>query len=150
MSVSSISSSSSVNQTDWRSLMSQLVKDFTQLASSLKSGDLEGAQKAYTALQQLLPGNQAGGQSSASNPLQNDFAALGQALNSGDLSAAQSAFSQLQTDMQAAAQSSASGAVQSAHHGHHHHRHVSSGSDSDSSTASSQSTTTGNTVSVYA
>ena len=168
MSVSSVSSSSSVIQTDWRSLVNQFKQDFKQLASSLQSGDLTGAQQAYSALQQLQQSNQAGGQSSnaqqassTNNPIQNDFAALGSALQSGDLSGAQSAFSQLQTDMKAAASNSSSGAVQSAHHGHHHHRHVSSASDSDSDSSTtdqtattgstdSQSAPTGSTFSVYA
>jgi len=167
MSVSGVSSSSTVTQTDWRSLVNQFKQDFKQLASSLQSGDLTGAQKAYAALQQLLQSNQSGGQSSnaqqassTNNPIQNDFAALGSALQSGDLSSAQSAFSQLQTDMKAAVQNGSSAAVQSAHHGHHH-RHVSSASDSDSdsgatdqtastNSASSQSTPTGSTFSVYA
>ena len=168
MSVSGVSSSSSVIQTDWRSLVNQFKQDFKQLASSLQSGDLSGAQKAYAALQQLLQSNQSGGPSSnaqqassTNNPIQNDFAALGSALQSGDLSSAQSAFSQLQTDMKAAASNSSSAVVQSAHHGHRHHRHVSSASDSDSdsgatdqtastNSASSQSTPTGSTFSVYA
>jgi len=166
VSISSVSSNSSLTQTDGRSLMHQWMQDFKQLASALQSGDLTGAQKAYAALQQLQQSNQPGGQSSngqpassSNNPLQNDFAALGQALSSGDLSTAQSAFSQLQSDMKAAFQNGASGAVQSAHHGHHHHRHVSSASDSDSSTADqtasasgdgSPSASTGSTFSIYA
>jgi hypothetical protein len=167
MSVSAVSSSSSVTQTDSRSLVNQFKQDFKQLASSLQSGDLTGAQQAYAALQQLQQSNQSGGQSSngqqassTNNPIQNDFAALGSALQSGDLSSAQSAFSQLQTDMKAAVQNGSSGAVQSAHHGHHH-RHVSSASDSDSDSGAtgqtattgstdSQSVPTGSTFSVYA
>jgi len=166
MSISSISSNSGVSQTDWRSLMNQWRQDFKQLASALQSGDLAGAQKAYSALQQLQQSSQSGGQSSSqqqansgNSPIQNDFAALGKALSSGDLSGAQTAFSQLQTDMQAAFQNGASGGVQSAHHGHHHHQHVSSASDSDSATADqttatssarSQGGSTGSTISLYA
>ena len=166
MSVSSVSSNSSLTQTDWRSLMKQWTQDFKQLSSALQDGDLAGAQKAFKALQQLQQSNQPGGQSSngqpassGNNPIQNDFATLGQALSSGDLSGAQTAFSQLQTDMQAAGPNGASGGVQSAHHGHHHHGHVSSASDSDSSTADqtastssddSQSASTDSTFSVYA
>jgi DNA-binding FadR family transcriptional regulator len=166
MSVSSVSSNSSLTQTDWRNVMKQWKQDFKQLATALQSGDLTGAQKAFQALQQLQQSNQPGGQSSngqpgssSNNPIQNDFAALGKALSSGDLSGAQSAFSQLQTDMQAAGPNGASGGVQSAHHGHHHHRHVSSASDSDSSTADqtastasagSQSGSPGSTFSIYA
>jgi DNA-binding FadR family transcriptional regulator len=159
MSVSSVSSNLSLSQTDWRSLMNQWKQDFKQLASALQNGDLTGAQQAYTALQQLQQSSQSSSQSpsgqpasSSGNPIQNDFAALGQALQSGDLNAAQSAFSQLQSDMKAASQNGASGAVQSAHHGHHHHRHASSASDSTSSTSdtASQSAPTGSTFSIYA
>ena len=166
MSVSAVSSNSSLSQTDSSSVLNQLKQDFKQLANALQSGNLTGAQKAFKALQQLVQGSQSGSQSSGgqpattgNNPLQNDFAALGQALSSGNLSAAQSAFSQLQTDMQAAAPNSSSGAVQSTHHGHHHHRHVSSSSDSDSTTTDqtsstgstgSQSASTAGTFSIYA
>jgi hypothetical protein len=156
MSVSSISSGSGVTQTDWLSVINQFKQDFKQLASALKNGDLAGAQTAFKALQQLLQGNQTGGQSSngqqagsSNNPIQSDFAALGQALSSGDLSGAQSAFAKLQTDMQAAVQNNASGAVQSTHHGHHHHRHASSASDTDSSTAD-QTASTASTPGIYA
>jgi DNA-binding FadR family transcriptional regulator len=168
MSVSSVSSNSSLTQTDWRSLMKQWTQDFKQLSSALQDGDLAGAQKAFKALQQLQQSTQPGSQSSngqpassGNNPIQNDFATLGQALSSGDLSGAQGAFSQLQTDMQAAGANGASGGVQSAHHGHHHHGHVSSASDSDSdsttadqtastSSAASQSASPGSTFSIYA
>ena len=157
MSISSISSNSSLDQTDWRSLANQWKQDFKQLAGTLQSGDLAGAQQAFAALQQLQQSDRSGGQSSnrqpanpGNNPIQNDFAALGQALSSGDLAGAQTAFSQLQTDMKAAFQNGASGGVESAHHGHHH-RHVSSASDSDTgSSTAAQSGTTGNTISLYA
>jgi DNA-binding FadR family transcriptional regulator len=167
MSISSISSNSGVSQTDWRSLMNQWRQDFKQLASALQSGDLAGAQKAYSALQQLQQSSQSGGQSSSqqqansgNNPIQNDFAALGKALSSGDLTGAQTAFSQLQSDLKAAFQSGASGGVQSAHHGHRH-RHASSASDSDSDSGATDQTTTasstdsqsgsaGGTISLYA
>ena len=79
---------------------------FDQLASALQSGDLSGAQSAYSNIQQLLPANPGASPSSTtsngSNTLQNDFAALGQALQSGDLSQAQSAFSQLRNDVRGA------------------------------------------------
>jgi len=156
MSISGVSSSSSLTPTDWSSVKNQWKQDFKQLASALQSGNLSGAQKAYSALQQLQQSNQSGGQSSngqaassSNNPIQNDFAALGQALSSGDLSGAQTAFSQLQTDMQAAGPNGSSGTVQSAHHGHHHHGHASSTSDSDSTTAS-QTAPSGSTFSIYA
>src|ERR1700733_2346065 len=84
----------------------EIKQDFHQLASALKSGDLSGAQSAYSNIQQLIPGNPDASTSSTasngSNTPQNDFATLGQALQSGDLSQAQSAFSQLRTDVRSA------------------------------------------------
>jgi outer membrane protein assembly factor BamD (BamD/ComL family) len=80
----------------------EIKQDFDQLASALQSGDLSGAQSAYSNIQQLLPANPgttpSNTTSNGSNTVQSDFAALGQALQSGDLSQAQSAFSQLQSD----------------------------------------------------
>src|SRR5580704_4447677 len=83
----------------------EIKQDFQQLSSALQSGDLSGAQSAYSAIQQVLGANSGSSSnttssntsSSGPNTLQTDFAALGQALQSGDLSTAQSAFSQLQT-----------------------------------------------------
>jgi hypothetical protein len=151
MSISAVSSTSGLSQTDSQGSINQLRQSFKQLASSLQSGDLSGAQKAFSALEGLLQSNQSSSQSptvqsaSAQNsPIANDVAALGQALSSGDLSAAQSDFSKLQKDLQPAGQSaSASGkSVGSAHHkGHHHHAEA---SDSDSS--STATTTTASTA----
>jgi hypothetical protein len=94
----------------------EIKQDFSQLAGALQSGDLTGAQSAYSSIQQLLQQYQgssnASANSTSSNPIQNDFAALGQALESGDLTQAQSAFSQLQTDVQSARQARDSGATQ--------------------------------------
>src|SRR5271156_2024695 len=77
----------------------EIKQDFNQLASALQSGDLSGAQSAYSNIQQLFQANPGASPSNAtsngSNTVQSDFAALGQALQSGDLSQAQSAFSQL-------------------------------------------------------
>ena len=109
MSTSPVSCGSGPTQTQGQSRFQQISQDFKQLASSLQDGDLSGAQQAYTSLQQLLPNQGQGSQSSASgsnNPIASDFKALGQALNSGDLSTAQSAFSQLQNDLKTEAQSS--------------------------------------------
>jgi outer membrane protein assembly factor BamD (BamD/ComL family) len=86
----------------------ETLEDYTQLASDLQSGNLSGAQSAFSSLQQLLPAEQDSSNSSASSgtssTIQTDFAALGQALSSGNLTQAQSAFSQLQSDLQTASQ----------------------------------------------
>jgi outer membrane protein assembly factor BamD (BamD/ComL family) len=100
MSISALSSSliSDLSQSQNQNPFRQLRQDFRELASALQSGDLSGAQSAFSNIQQLLQGQQG---SSTSSTTQNDFAALGQALQSGSLSQAQSAFSQLQSDLQA-------------------------------------------------
>jgi outer membrane protein assembly factor BamD (BamD/ComL family) len=84
----------------------QIKQDFDQLASALQSGDLSGAQSAYSNIQQLFQANPGASPSNTtsngSSTVQNDFATLGQALQSGDLTQAQSAFSQLQSDVRGA------------------------------------------------
>lgn len=109
MSVSSIASSTGVglNQTNWRSTVKQGKQDFNQLLGALQSGDVQGAQQAYAAMQQLLPGMQAATQASAgaagnvaANAVTTDFSALGTALSSGSLSGAQDAVAKLQQDAQ--------------------------------------------------
>lgn len=107
MSVSSVSPSTSaaigLKPTDWRSTIKQGAQDFSQLMGALQSGDITGAQQAYSAMQQLLPGFQASGDSissgsAANNLIGTDFSALGTALNSGSLTGAQDAVSKLQQD----------------------------------------------------
>ncbi len=123
MSVSSISSSATtsigLSQTDWRSTVKQGKQDFSQLLSALQSGDVSGAQQAYAAMQQLLPGFQASANSTdasaassttstaaasttsgniSAGTVGTDFSALGTALNSGSLSGAQEAVAKLQKD----------------------------------------------------
>jgi outer membrane protein assembly factor BamD (BamD/ComL family) len=150
MSTSSISLLSAATQTQTLTRAQQIQQDFKQLADSLQSGDLSGAQKAYTALQKLLPSQsqnstsstQSSSQSSSSstNPISNDFNALGKALQSGDLTAAQSAFSTLQSDLKAQTQSSTTGALMQAMRPHHHH-HAAATQDSDGDSNSSSSST---------
>jgi hypothetical protein len=68
---------------------------FEQLGKALQSGDLAGAQKVFTAIQQNAPQgavSQVGQGSSGPSP----FAALGRALQSGDLAGAQQAYAQIQ------------------------------------------------------
>jgi len=113
MSVSSISSSTGINRADWRSTVKQGKQDFSQLLGSLQSGDVNGAQQAYAAMQQLLPGFQSSAQAdaasgssassgnAAANTIGTDFSALGTALNSGSLAGAQDAVAKLQQDAQA-------------------------------------------------
>ncbi len=118
---------------------------FTDLANSLQSDNLQGAQQAYGILEQLQ-GSQASSSSSgatgtsSTNPIATDFAALGQALSSGDLNQAQADFKQLQTAIQSAQQSgSTSGTTSTQGHRHHHH-HGGGGSAPSSTTDTSTST----------
>ena len=110
--MSSISSSlnASLSQFDAQSIARQRRQDFQQIAQSLQSGDLSGAQKAFDDFEKLTP-------NAAKGPLSNDFKALGSALQTGDLGAAQQAFSQLQDDIKNTQQTAA---PLQPHHGHHH------------------------------
>ncbi len=120
MSISALSSNliSDLAPQHWQNPFQEIKQDFQQLASALQSGNLSGAQSAYSNIQQLLQGSQGSSTSNTSststgsNTLQNDFAALGQALQSGDLSTAQSAFAQLKSDFQASRPSGGAGAAQ--------------------------------------
>ena len=113
MTISGISSSNAVYQSDMAAKMAQRKQDFQSLADALKSGNLAAAQKAFAQLQsdgvktsQTQSSNSQ--TSSQSSPLQ----ALSNALQNGDLTGAQQAFAQLQQGMKA----------------HHHHHHQGSGS----------------------
>jgi hypothetical protein len=108
MSLSGVVSSTSMHQTDPTSGVNSFQKfwqGFNKLLTSLQSGDVDGANRAYSTLQQLLPNSSGSLQTQnlqnggGQNSFATDFAALGKALDSGDLSAAQSAFQKLQQDM---------------------------------------------------
>ena len=156
MSISGVSSSSGPSQTGSQSSANQLRQTFEQLAGSLQSGDLAGAQQAFTSLEKLLQSSKVQPANTPQSPVQSDLAALGQALSSGDLSAAQGDFSKLQKDLRPAGQSGKS--VGSSHrHGHHHRPEASDSDSSATSTATTASTTTatsqnstGGTISLYA
>src|SRR5271156_1488241 len=140
MSISPLSQSYSAQQTN---TVSSVRQDFGQLANALQSGNLQGAQRAFTKLEQLQssqPSSAGSGPSgagangtSSNNPIANDIAALGQALTSGDLTQAQAAFTQLKTDIKAAPQSGSSGGA-TAIQGHHHRRHNGGNEDAAPST----------------
>jgi hypothetical protein len=111
---------------------SQFRQDFRDLGAALQSGDMTGAQTAFSALQQLMQGGQSGSQgqqqnNSGQNQLSLDLAALGKALQSGDPSSAKDAFAKLQQDMQAAGQTH--------HRRHSHHLPQSSANAQDSTLA---------------
>ena len=111
-SVSGVSSLLNQYQANWQNNSTQLEQDFSNLITSLQSGNLTGAQTALSALTQSTSAiSQAQTtQQSGATGIQADFAALGQALQSGNLTTAQADFAKLQQDLQGA-------------HGHHHHHH---------------------------
>jgi hypothetical protein len=130
MTISAISSSNTVYQSDMAAKMAQRKQDFQSLADALQSGNLSDAQKAFAQLQsdgvktgQTQNSNsQASGQS---NPLQ----ALGSALQSADLAGAQQAFAQLQQGMKA--------------HHHHHNKQGAGSAQTNSANPVTGSTSAG-------
>lgn len=89
-------------------------KQYSQdLASSLESGNLTGAQSAFAQLLQLNTSQQtstgqSGGKSLTNATIDTDFQALKSALASNDLTGAKSAFATLQKDTQSLSPSQAS------------------------------------------
>jgi len=135
MSIASISDSGTSNLQNWQVMMRQRQQDFQSLASSLQSGDLSGAQQAYSDLQALDSANITSTSSTSSSNLQQDFTKLGQDLQAGNLTQAQQDFTQLKTDSQTVL--SKNGGAVHHHHGHHAHK-----TDNDSNSTNSDSTTT--------
>lgn len=93
----------------------QAGQDFEQLFQALQSGNLPGAQQAYSDLQQLRSASASGASSTAgvsdgtspitttpstaAGPVSADWSTLGQALDSGSLPAAQGALGRLKQDV---------------------------------------------------
>lgn len=100
------------------SSQSSFVQDFSQLVSSLQSGNMPGAQQAYSALNQLQSSGQ-GASANPNSPVSEALSQIGRALQNGDLNGAQQALSSLQSH----------GGRRS--HGHYH---PSGGSATDSAT----------------
>jgi hypothetical protein len=123
MAVSGISSSS-VNSYQ-PSRQDSFRQQFLQLAKSLNSGDLAGAQQAYTSLTQA----QGSTQIDPNSPFGQALTQIGKSLQSGDITGAQQALSALKQQ-----------GAQGAHH-HHHHKASSSSSCSTSNSSSSSTNT---------
>jgi len=143
MSVSGVSNNNFYQTSSAQTNFQQIRDYFQQLGQDLQSGDLNGAQQVFTALQQLMPNSsaasqtQTGQQGSGQSQVAADLSALGQALESGDLTKAQDAFTKLQQDMQ------------SAHKRHHHHNSDASQNSASSSNNNSVSDgTVTNTIDV--
>jgi DNA-binding FadR family transcriptional regulator len=112
MSVDSIAGLGAYQNTR-QSLFQQERQYFNQLVQALQTGDLTGAQQAFTALTQIIQQTPEGQNANPTGPqsqIQKDLAAVGQALQSGDLGGAQKAFAAVQQDIQNA---------RLAHHGQH-------------------------------
>jgi len=83
---------------------------FKDLAGALNAGDLNGAKKAFAALQQLPPNfsstlqSQNGQPGLVQNPLAPDYDALDKALKANNLQVAKEAFAKLLRDMQSLSQ----------------------------------------------
>jgi len=102
----------------------QFKKDMQSIQTALQSGDLSGAQDAFSKLQELQQqktSKSGSGKNDGSNQGQQDMQALQSALSSGNLQDAQSAFSKLQTDMKA-------------HGGHHRHHQATDASTQSTAT----------------
>jgi len=112
MTVSPASSTSSDNDV-WQTLRKQRNQDFKALQSALQSGDLSGAQQAFSNFQQDAQSSSPAGKKTQNTQAVADFQSLQSALQSGDLNAAQKAFASWQHDLQSARQT---------HHHHHHHK----------------------------
>lgn len=104
----------------------QIKQDFNDLATALQSGDLSGAQQAFTALQKDSP-QLAQGLNNATDPLGKALGNLASALKSGDLAGAQKAFAALQQ------------IAQGVRHGHHHRADAADLSGSTSGTVGTDS-----------
>lgn len=92
MSVSTIASSYSSYQTTGSH--KHRTQELEALQQALQSGNLSGAQQAFSQLQQNAPSGGAG------DAVITDISALGTALSAGDISSAQTAFATLQQDIQ--------------------------------------------------
>jgi hypothetical protein len=101
-------------------------QQFTLLVKALQSGDLSGAQQAYSALTQSQGNGSA--PSDPNSPFAQALSKIGQALKSGDLTGAQQALSALQQQLQQA---------QGTHHHHHHGHHAAKSAPSTPSPSSS-------------
>ncbi len=113
MSVSGIPAGGGLDAVTWQGTVRERQQDLQNLATALRSGDLQEAQQSFSALQQLRQNVQAAvGPANPKDPLASDWSAIGKALKSGNLDEAQAAFNKLQQD------------VKAIHQGRHHHHHV--------------------------
>jgi outer membrane protein assembly factor BamD (BamD/ComL family) len=122
MSVSGISSASLYSAQSTQNNFQQL---FQQLGQDLQSGNLSGAQSAFSSLQKLIPQSSSTSASESNSPIAQAFSQLAKDLQSGNLSAAQQDYTTIQQDFQNLA---AQGQAQATEGHHHHHGGGGSGS----------------------
>lgn len=147
MSISGVSSYNTQQMSGPRADFLQLRDSYKALDSSLQSGDLDGAKKAFsdfTQALQNLPGRRGDkSQSGQGSKIADDMKAIDTALQSGDTDAAKKAFETLTKDMQ------------SLRHARGHHRHhkdndgddqASTGTTGTTSPGTSGTTTTTNST----
>ena len=127
MSISGISASGA-NAYQPQSTQSEFSQDWSNLVSTLNSGNLSGAQQAYSTLSGLLSAGQ-GSSATSNNPVAQALSQIGQALQNNNLTGAQQPLAALQQ-------------TQGSHH-HHHHGHGGGEGSQASTTSSSSGTTSG-------
>ena len=136
MSVTGIPAGGGLDAVTWQSNIKERQQDLQNLATALRSGDLQKAQQSFSALQQLRQNVQAAvGPANTKDPLANDWSAIGKALKSGNLDEARAAFDKLQQD------------VKAVHQGRHHHHHAPGVQPSEGGTvtgSAGSNTTSGN------
>jgi hypothetical protein len=116
--------------------------DIDAIGKALSSGDLTGAQQAFSNLQSLgqppaPPSYSSTNSNSSADPITNDFNNLSSALQSGDLKGAQAAFRQLQSDLSSGDSTASTG---QAEYGHHHYGATGTAGAEQSSTQAATST----------
>ncbi len=132
---------------------SQKRQDFNALSQALQSGDLSGAQAAFSSMTQKFQGATAptASASSTDDKRAADFSQLSDALKTGDLGAAQKAFASLKQDAQSvSATQNANTSQQSGQVHRHHHRQAASASTSNANSSQTDGTTVGGTIDVTA
>ena len=146
MSVQAISGSANPYPSAVQSTSATMSSELKNLISAIQSGDLKGAQNAFSEIQGLLGGTQtsqavtAATASGQQNQMSADFTALGNALQSGNMNAAQDALKKLVQDAQS------TGSTGKAHR-HHHHHGGKPPSDATATAVSSTSATSESTTS---
>lgn len=143
--ISAITSNTQNNLQNWQ-LMQQRRQDFQNLGSSIQSGNMSGAQQAYSDLQTMFanasssgtPGTSSTSAVSSNSAVQQDFAAIGQDLSSGNMAQAQKDYTQMKNDVQSVL--SQNTGMSGMHHHGHHHMHLASSSDSSSTPTATSST----------